>query len=928
MNMPLPREATRAVPRIERRRAGIEATAALHIDPALVGAMPPATRVLALACADAGLGRAYLQRHPLAHWHDAPTLEGVDPSARFDLIVLGPRLGHGPSARLTLDALFGALARHAMPGATLLLRAANGASLEHIERIVEGDLSSEDGAEGAAHSISSLYKRLMDAGWMPSLAGRRPAAPSHAATSQAALAIADALAVPRGTALRTLGMDEWIVSARRAFDDAPSTGNSAQAGGRFDVIVPVTRERQLRLNVEASPGLAEVDAAIVVCRGAAHAAEALSSSLDACEADWVLMCHQDAFFPRGFGRRLQALLAAVPADERERTLIGFVGMGVNPDSHAYEPAGFVVDRLETVDHPASEHAMSIDEVAIVVARHSIHRIDPTFGWHLWATDLCLASICRHQRFARIVRLPLFHNSITDYELPEAFLRSAATLAAKYPAFKSIPTLCATIDEAFLARPADFVRVEAAKPSVPPSGTAQPDAPTPTTTPASSAAPEPPWRVRGHDLELPAATRAIQARIDAGDHEGAAAQMVQAVHASYTQPDVKHRALYIPALDAQLGQLAQALGREAGTARSGEPSRARSGAPGVPLLIATELYELGGHTRVLEEVSREMKQPVLVLTDLFRQAERDPASLERLRKRFAHTQLIVLPDVPLWEKCRMLRTLDLRLKPRSTFYFGHHQDPIPFIGTLSQRGPKRLFVHHGDHNPSLGCTLPGVEHIDLIGNLQELCAERLGHAVHRLPLYIADQGVKSFAPVTGRDYSVVTSGHPAKFARSGALALQQIVATALETVRGRHFHIGPLDDAWVAEIRAYLAGRGLDPARFEPLGLVPSVWGCLKAIDAAVYIGSAPVSGGRAGVEAQGCGYPVLCFKGFDTGSLLADYSSYADAAIGWADLAELREQLATAGDRHRQLSRAARAFYDAEFSHKRFRKLLRGLIGD
>jgi hypothetical protein len=94
--------------------------------------------------------------------------------------------------------------------------------------------------------------------------------------------------------------------------------------------------------------------------------------------------------------------------------------------------------------------VSIDELAIVVARDSLHRIDPALGWHLWATDLCLESIGRHRVFPRIVRLPLFHNSSNDHRLPAAFHTSAALLAAKHPEFGAIATLCGTIDAAFLS----------------------------------------------------------------------------------------------------------------------------------------------------------------------------------------------------------------------------------------------------------------------------------------------------------------------------------------------------------------------------------------------------------------------------------------------------------------------------------------------
>ncbi|MBY0468706.1 MAG: hypothetical protein K2Q07_07000, partial [Burkholderiaceae bacterium] len=787
--------------------------------------------------------------------------------------------------------------------ATLVLQLENGASLSTIERIIEADLSESliaGVADVRTQSPASVYKLLMDAGWMPTLAGRRDAEPRSAGIAAAALSIAELLDIPRGTAQRTLTIDQFVICAKRPFAAALTSATVAN----FTVVVPTTRERQLRLNIEQSPGLREVDARIVSCRHAHDASEALQKALPSCDADWVLLCHQDVYFPAGFGLRLQALLASIPPADRPRALIGFVGMGVNTGTRSYEPAGFVIDRLHAADHPASDKAVSIDELAIVIARDSIHRIDPALGWHLWGTDLCLTAICEHQVFPQIVRLPLFHNSVTDYQLPPAFFDAAALLARKHASFGPIPTLCGTIDDAFLAkhgRPAPHTAaVEHAAPAAPAAATVAADS-------------------TGIALVLQPATSEVEALIAADRFDDATSAIYRFVHLSYTQDGIKHRALYYPEFDRQVLTLAQALGAE--------PGQKRNGAPGVPLLIATELYDLGGHSRVLEEVSREMARPVLVLTDLFRNYHRNPALLEQVKQRFAHTQVIVLPDVPLWEKCRMLRTLDLHLVPRSTLYFGHHQDPIPFIGTLSQPGRRRLFVHHGDHNPSLGCTLPGVHHVDLISSLQTLCSDQLGTATKRLPLYIADRGTKRFSEVQGVDYSVVTSGHPAKFARDGAVALQELVAAALSTVRGRFFHIGPIDDAWVAEIRAHLGKLGLDASRFVALGLVPSVWDTLKDIDAAVYIGSAPVSGGRAAIEAQGCGYPVLCFNGFAPGSLLADYSSYADPGLGWSDPRQLAQLLGRVGQDHAALSRQARAFYEAEFSRTRFRKVLKGLLG-
>ena len=87
-----------------------------------------------------------------------------------------------------------------------------------------------------------------------------------------------------------------------------------------------------------------------------------------------------------------------------------------------------------------------------MSRDTVHRIDPAIGWHLWATDLCLQSICQHQSFPRLVRAPLFHNSRTGWTLPAGFADAAHKLAAKWgEGFGPIPTLCGVIDAAFLAK---------------------------------------------------------------------------------------------------------------------------------------------------------------------------------------------------------------------------------------------------------------------------------------------------------------------------------------------------------------------------------------------------------------------------------------------------------------------------------------------
>ncbi len=585
-------------------------------DPLLLNALPSARRVLAIGCG-ADLVSAYRRLHPDAQWQHADDCDSLPGTGSpFDLIVLGRGLGHRDDAR----ALLTKLGSRADTDASLVVQLENSASLSTIERVIEADLSEPllAGTDDLrTHSPASVYKLLMDAGWMPTLAARRDAEPSSAGIAAAALSIADLLDIPRVTAQRTLTIEQFVVCARRTFVAAPTSAAVAS----FTVVVPTTRERQLRLNVEQSPGLREVDARIVSCRHAHDAAEALQKALPSCEADWVLMCHQDVYFPSGFG---------------QRTLIGFVGIGVNATSHSYDAAGFVIDRLHAADHPASDTAVSIDERAIVVARDSVHRIDPALGWHLWGTDLCLTAICQHQLFPRIVRLPLFHNSVTDYQLPSGFFDSAALLAQKHAGFGPIPTLCGMIDVTFLSQAAN----------------AQFETPL-VSQDLNSATPAPPLRrcTPQRELLVDDIDNEIATYLAQSDYPNAMRSIAAGVHHTYRRPEFERAALYYPQLDRHVEQLARLL-----PVAKPAPGKARPGAATRrgALIIATELYQLGGHSRVLEDISHEVDRAVVVLTDLFDTYDRQPELIDLLMQRFKHCTLVVVPAESGWAKAQTLR----------------------------------------------------------------------------------------------------------------------------------------------------------------------------------------------------------------------------------------------------------------------------------
>lgn len=456
-------------------------------------------------------------------------------------------------------------------------------------------------------------------------------------------------------------------------------------------------------------------------------------------------------------------------------------------------------------------------------------------------------------------------------------------------------------------------------------------------------------------------------------------MVRGIAFHYFQPGIEGHALYYPDLDQCTVALSRLLGKEIQGTASGHPASMTGSTPDEPstnplqlagtplsasadkgsdqqgrqavqtgkiaggataatdaglrtLLIATSVAPAGGHGKLLEEIALHSPNPLVVFSNITREYDEDAApATQAIRERFGARGIPVafLRAADHWQQARQLRELVEAENTTHIWYLQNHQDPIPLIGTLGHVGSRKMLVHHCDHNPSLGCTLPDVVQVEVTALMQEIGAARLGAPGWWLPFHVADRGCKPLdtqAASTGSRISVVMSGRMGKFAENGPVALPKIISTALRSVDGQFFHIGPLSDGMLATIHDQLARDSIETKRFVHLGSVDSLWLALKALDAQIYIGSAPFSGGLSAVEAQGCGYPVLPFTGFEAGSLLADYSSYADPGLGWKDLDELAAQLKAIAPRCAELGNQARRFYEENFSVAVFQARIRQIM--
>lgn len=405
---------------------------------------------------------------------------------------------------------------------------------------------------------------------------------------------------------------------------------------------------------------------------------------------------------------------------------------------------------------------------------------------------------------------------------------------------------------------------------------------------------------------------VAGALDRGHLAEALDGVIRGVDALVSRPELVGRALFVPLLDQMVSEIGERL------ADTVAPQTVRAGTH-TQLVLATETYATGGHSRIVEDLCRHLPHPVIVLTDLFGRVGSGALPVEHLRRAAGDTPVWVLaPGTAVAKTIDLMRTV-VRLQPQSIWMLTHHQDAIACAALSPRRfAIPRVFVHHADHNPSLGCTIDALHHVDLVRQTAHTCAAALQRGTGYLPLHVHDQGARPQPRHALNQASVATCGAPQKYARSGPLAYPSIVAAVLGTIGGALHHIGPLPDDAVADVRAHLERLGIAPERFRPIGAVPSLWQCLRELDADLYLTSAPLGGGRAAIEAQGCGMPIVYFDPRNSAQPLLARDVYNPSAHGWSTPEELPDALRAAVADATAQSAASRAFYDAGFSSAAF----------
>lgn len=380
--------------------------------------------------------------------------------------------------------------------------------------------------------------------------------------------------------------------------------------------------------------------------------------------------------------------------------------------------------------------------------------------------------------------------------------------------------------------------------------------------------------------------------------------------------LKGRALFVPKLDE--------LAREAGlilAPRGNAPPN-----PNVLVHVATGVYPVGGHTRVMEDIVTALPdyRHVLIITAMH---DSHP-DLVSLRPRFDELNLDVrLLQTSGWvQKARELASLIDSLGPGAVLLIANHDDSVAYSAVAGGTDRHVLFLHHGDHQPSLGAFRSDYTHIDLTPACHRVCASH--PRLHASLINLTAEDIGTVKPSGRNDLVGVTCGSPRKYLGSSEFSYAELLTALFSSGVDQIFHIGDMPEQQKVLIDAEITAAGQDARRVVFLPNTPSLAVKLIEISPDFYLTSHPIGSGKATLEALSVGLPIFFVCPATTLPLLNPDMTFG-ASIPISALKHVPAAMRRLESEKRTLAKRSREIYETHYSAKAFREgLLRAINRD
>ncbi|MBV9860265.1 MAG: DUF563 domain-containing protein [Alphaproteobacteria bacterium] len=336
-------------------------------------------------------------------------------------------------------------------------------------------------------------------------------------------------------------------------------------------------------------------------------------------------------------------------------------------------------------------------------------------------------------------------------------------------------------------------------------------------------------------------------------------------------------------------------------------------------LVSELYLIGGHSRVVEDIIKAMPEQDhhLIFT---RMSDRDIPFDEFLRvgPEYRVTPHFLAGTVE--QRLAMGAAILRRLRPEALFHLAHPDDVVAIAMMQPDSARFRIILDHNDHTFALGRYLPGAIHVGFSRSYCEEARRLWGAKRKFLPLSCdAEAGI--LEPRAGA-LITLTSGSFNKFLPARGRSYFELLRVRFAAREGNHFHVGELPAEQRREIDALLQPMGwID--RFIYVPAVRRLTALLHAVRPHLYLTSFPTGGGKATVEAMACGLPICAGI---TGSRLDGAAIGYEGSLKWRNPKELQDVLSSfTADAHRRHQALALSHFQQHHSWSKFEQAIREL---
>lgn len=325
-----------------------------------------------------------------------------------------------------------------------------------------------------------------------------------------------------------------------------------------------------------------------------------------------------------------------------------------------------------------------------------------------------------------------------------------------------------------------------------------------------------------------------------------------VHNSFRENIFLDYSFYYPQIDNFLVKISEKL--NANLSKTNKTNR-------IQIIIGTEFYAVGGHSRVARELNSCDMPSIIIATDIFDNYENSDQKKREIEIFFSTQSIMYLPKSSFLEKADYLMQIINKISPERIIICSHHQDPIPLVACAFSNAPDKYYLHHCDHQPAIGASVTLFNHLDTSEFNTEVCKKNYNFQKIK-PLKIFDSkaeriNLKLNNEATINYFSIGSSNKYYFNIDFSYKSYPYAIRDILKSSMGCYHHIGNFSESEIEIINMILMDAKIDLNRFVYHGAQPNLSRIVANIENPVFIPSFPLPGGMTVIEVMGSGVPLL-----------------------------------------------------------------------